>query len=140
MKLVKATAVNKADLHSFITQHEHIAIPRNFNEKTSYVIEENGLIISWFQIEFIDEKNVWLKKLFIVQHEALKLPDVLHTIIQFAHENDISTLYVHSKQLVTDLLLSSFSFTLQSYEQLQPFQLAKRGSWWLYSLSHNRHP
>lgn len=139
MKLLKATAVNKNDLQSFITQHAHLAIPQNFNEKTSYVIEENGSIISWFQLEFVAEKDVWLKKMFIVQNEALKLPDALQTIIQFANESNLATIFVHSKQLVTDLLLSSFSFTLLRYEQLQPFQLARQGSWWVYSLSHNGH-
>lgn len=139
MKLIKATAVNKNDLQSFIAQHEHLAIPQNFNEKTSYVIEENGSIISWFQLEFVAEKDVWLKKMFIVQNEALKLPDVLQTIIQFASESNLATISVHSKQLVTNLLLSSFSFTLLRYEQLQPFQLERQGSWWLYSLSHNGH-
>jgi len=139
MKLLKATTVNKADLQSFIAQHEHMSIPRNFNEKTSYVIEENGTIISWFQLELMDEKHVWLKKLFIVQNEALKLPDVLQTIIQFASENNIATISVHSKQIVTDLLLSSCEFALLPREQLQPFQLAKQGSWWLYSFAHHTH-
>jgi len=134
MKLFKATAISKDDLNSFIAQHEELAIPRNFNEKTSYVIEENGSLISWFQLEFVAKNDVWLKKLFIIQNEALKLPTVLHAIINFANENNVLTLYVHSKQPVTDLLLSSFSFTLQTYEQLQPFQLMKEGRWWLYSL------
>jgi|SRR5699024_10065962 len=138
MELKKATAVNKDDLYSFISQHEHLAITRDFNEKTSYVIEDEGSIISWFQLEQLDSRDVWLKKLFIVQNEALKLPNVLHSIIQFANENDISTIYVQSKQLVTDLLLSSFSFRLQPSDCELPLQLPQQGSWWSYSFS-NQH-
>lgn len=135
MKLKKATAVNQADLHSFMAHHEHFETPHNFNEKTSYVIENQGAIISWFQLELLDDDTAWLKKLFIVQNEALKLPIVLQTIIQYVSEYELNALYVHSQQLVTDLLLSSFSFNLQSVEQLRPFQREQGGKWWYYHLA-----
>lgn len=138
MELKKATAVNQSDLYSFITRHELLANSRQFNDKTSYVIEDHGRIITWFQIDYINQVDMWLKKLFIVQTEALKLPTVLHTIIRFAYENDIARMYVHSKQPVTDLLLNSFSFTLQSDQHLQSFQAAEEGNWWYYSLAREQ--
>jgi len=130
MQLKKATAVKEVDLQSFIASNEDWLILHDINEPTSYVIEEAGTIISWFQIEPLTEDEVWLKKLFIVKNEALKLPAVLQTIIRFVAEKEAATIYVHSKQIVTDLLLSSFSFSLQSPEHLQAFQDMGEGNWW----------
>lgn len=138
MELKKATAVNQDKLHSFFAHHEPLQTVHDINEHTSYVIEQDGSIISWFQIDYLNHDDLWLKKLFIVQSEALKLPDVLQTIVKFANRNKVTTIYVHSKQPVTDLLLSSFSFTLQPSQRLQPFQLAKRGNWWSYTFSDER--
>lgn len=134
MKLIKASAVKESDLNTFIGQQQILYKTDSISEKTSYVIEDESTIISLFQMELVEGQNGWLKKLFITKNDALKLPAVLHTIIQFAKEQNIRTIYVHSKQPVTDLLLSSSSFTLQPLETLRPFQNEKQGNWWFYSI------
>lgn len=138
MELKEARSVNQNDLYHFITRHQLLANSRPYNDKMSYVIEDDGRIISWFQIDHINEADIWLKKLFIAQAEALKLPEVLQAILQFAYEHKVRTMYVHSKQPVTDLLLNSFSFTLQSAEHLQAFQEREEGNWWHYSLQEEK--
>lgn len=134
MKLKKATAIPESELNTFIGQHDWFHQVEIINKNSSYVIQDGETIISWFQLESIDEENVWLKKLFISQNEALKLPSVLHTIIEYAKSENAHTIFVHSKQPVTDLLLSSFSFSLQSPDTRFPFQEEREGNWWFYKL------
>lgn len=136
MKLKKATAVKKEALDAFIERHERFSLSDTFDGEMNYVIEDDGVIIGWFQIEFINNNDLWLKKLFIVQKEALKLPLVLRTIIKFAEKNNIVTLYVQSKQFVTDLLLSSFSFNLQEEKIEHQLSITKREKWWYYTFVH----
>src|SRR5690625_3988534 len=133
MKLKKATAVKESDLLTFIGEDKLRYQLHKLNDPMSYVIEEENNIISFFQMELVEYNDYWLKKLFITQRHALKLPTVLQTIIQFAEAQKIHTIFVHSKQPVTDLLLSSFSFVLQSDESLLPFQLEEEGKWWKYT-------
>src|SRR5699024_5480433 len=125
MELKKVTAVDKTNLDAFMTANHDLLIPHDIDEQTSFVIEVEGAIISWFQMKQVANNTVWLNKLFIVKPDALKLPAVLQTIVRFVYEQNIAVIYVHSKQLVTDLLLSSFSFTLQENHQLQSFQESK---------------
>ncbi|NLI67118.1 MAG: hypothetical protein GX374_00540 [Bacilli bacterium] len=132
MELKKATAVSESKLHSFIGKSGWFHNVKALDEPSSYVIKDGEMIISWFQLESIDGENYWLKKLFISQNEAMKLPSVMHTIIQYAEQQNAKTIYVHSKQPVTDLLLASFSFALQDEHSLQPFQKERTGNWWFY--------
>lgn len=132
MKLLKATDVSESELNSFIGQHDWFQKIEVLNENTSYVIRDGQTIISWFQLESIDYDRYWLKKLFISQNEALKLPSVLLTIIEYTKQKNARTIYVNSKQPVTDLLLSSFAFTLQSPDALFPFQEEREGNWWYF--------
>ncbi|HLS23159.1 MAG TPA: hypothetical protein VK037_04510 [Pseudogracilibacillus sp.] len=138
MKIKRATDVKRSDFEVFLKRNDTEIDEAQFQQPTSYVIEEHGTIISWFQIESLHHRRLWLKKMLIVQEEAMKLPNVLQSILQFANERQVQKLYVNSKQLVTDLLFSSFSFTLQTREELEPFQLTKEGNWWYYSFVEER--
>lgn len=134
MKLLKATDVSESELNLFIGKHDWFDQVEALNKKSSYVIRDGQTIISWFQLESIDFENYWLKKLFISQNEALKLPNVLLSIIEYAKQENARTLYVHSKQPVTDLLLSSFQFTLQLPDERYSFQDEREGNWWYFNL------
>lgn len=133
MEIKRAIDVNKSSFYAFISQYDACTDEVQFTRGMSYVVEEEGRVLSWFQLEPLQPHCFWLKKMFILQEEALKLPEMLHVILQFSKEKGADKLYANSKQLVTDLLFRSFSFTLQASEELEAFQLSEEGNWWCYS-------
>lgn len=132
MKLKKATAVSEELLQSFLQDHGDLST-LSLKSSTSYVLKEADEIISLFQIEFMNDKEVWLKTLLITEAHALRLPQVFQAIMSFVYDHTAATIYVHSTKPVTDLLLRSSAFTLQGRSDYLPFQKNHRGNWWYYS-------
>lgn len=106
---------------------------------SGYFVEESQKIIGCFELMPMDEKGAfWLKQLYIVREEAMKLPILLEHILYFAKEKNATILYAHSEQPVTDLLLESLRFSYRGPKLVEfaPLTEYKKGAWWAYQYAN----
>ncbi len=133
MKFIQASHIAKQRLEEFIQHNQHIDIHTLL--ETGYVVEHQDKIIGCFSLDGIGDDAYWLKQLYVIRHEAVKLPVIVETILTIAKEKQAKVIYAHSEQPVTDLLLESLSFSLQpKTENMNQHQLHKKGHWWTYSV------
>lgn len=134
MKLIEASRVSKEELEQFLQNNNQIDI--NTLLKSGYVVKCEGKIIGCFELKLVDDGAFWLKQLYIIRNEAVKLPVLLEFILVFAKQKRAKVVFAHSEQPVTDLLLESLSFSLHEDEN---FELQKnknrKGHWWAYEVS-----
>jgi N-acetylglutamate synthase-like GNAT family acetyltransferase len=133
MKCIHASEVNQALLQQFLDANQ--AIKQASLLEHGYVVEWQDKIIGCFELEKVEHRVYWLKQLYIIQSEAGKLPVLLEYILLFAKQQYAKLIYAHSEQPVTDLLLHSLQFSLQT-EQLDLLRnKMKKGNWWSYKVS-----
>ncbi len=135
MNIIEASEVTKERLEQFLENNNQIDISSLLN--TGYVVEYDDKIIGCFELAPIENGAYWLKQLYIIRNEAVKLPVLLEFILVFAKQKKAKVVYAHSEQPVTDLLLESLSFSLQTSQSLQLQQAVKRkGHWWSYKYAN----
>lgn len=120
-------------LENFIEKNENIE-GRLLSDK-GYVVEINGEIEASFVLEEVEFGGLWLKKLFITQSHAAKLPVLLETILQIAKKKEAEAVYVHSHQPVVDILLEALKFEREHKEEIKLLKPDLPGSWWRYHVS-----
>lgn len=133
MRLIQASKLSEAEFNQFVENNEHIK-KQPLREK-GYVLEINGVICGCFQLEKVASDSYWLKQLYITKAKARKLPLLLEVILHFAKKQRAKRVYAHSQQPVTDLLLDSFSFSLQREQSINIDHSHQNGHWWLYHVS-----
>lgn len=133
MQVKKAISVKEDMLKQFILEANGLQISANLYR--GYVIVDSEKIICWFELEQLSDMQCWLKQLFILREEALKLPYVFEYILQFIKMNNLKSIYVHSNQLVTDLLLESLSFSVERNDHFNIKFEKDSGTWWTYHVS-----
>lgn len=138
MQLIQASQLTEEAFRRFVESNEQIK--RDALWKSGYVFEVNGEICGCFQLDQIDTDAYWLKQLYVTKASAKKLPLLFEVILLFAKKQRAKRIYAHSKQPVTDLLLDSFSFSLQqdhhTIELKQKLNKDEfKGHWWLYHVS-----
>src|SRR5699024_3396704 len=133
MRLIQASQLTDAEFEQFIENNEHIQ-KQSLREK-GYVVEVDGKICGCFQLEKIEGHSYWLKQLYVTKEEAKKLPLLLEVILVLAKQKQAKRVYAHSQQPVTDLLLDSFSFSLQRDQHINIEHNHTKGHWWLYHVS-----
>lgn len=133
MKLIQASQLTEAEFNQFVENNEHIK-RRALREK-GYVFEMNGEICGCFQLEEVENGSYWLKQLYITKAKARQLPLLLEVILLYAKKQQAKRIYAHSQQPVTDLLLDSFSFSLQKDHNINIEHNHTNGHWWLYQVS-----
>lgn len=134
MKLIEASRVNKERLKQFLENNNQIDIKTLL--KSGYVVEYEGKIIGCFELESMEDGAYWLKQLYIIRNEAVKLPVLLEFILIFAKQKQAKVIFAHSEQPVTDLLLESLSFSLHLDDNFQLQKVTNRkGHWWSYQVS-----
>jgi|SRR5690625_297102 len=136
MKLIEASNVPREQLEEFVLNNNQIDISSLLD--SGYVVEYKDKIIGCFQLTPIEENGAfWLKQLYIIQTEAIKLPVLLEFILLFAKQKEAKVVYAHSEQPVTDLLLESLSFSLQTNHSLRSQKTASnKGHWWSYKYAN----
>lgn len=133
MKCIQASQVEPIILEQFLECNKEI-------QKTSliergYVVEWKGKIIGCFELDVLEKGVYWLRQLYIIQNEAAKLPMLLEYILIYAKKKNASCIYAHSEQPVTDLLLQSLQFSLQTEQiDLLRKQSSRKGNWWTYKV------
>ena len=133
MKFILASDVTPERLEQFLEHNKQIELETLL--KAGYVVERNDKIIGCFALEPIQDDAYWLKQLYVIRQEAVKLPIIVETVLAIAKQQQAKVIYAHSEQPVTDLLLESLCFSLQpSQEELVPAKNEK-GHWWTYSIS-----
>ena len=133
MKLIEASRVSKEELELFLQNNNQIDIKTLL--KSGYVVISDEKIIGCFELESVDEGAFWLKQLYIIRNEAVKLPVLLEFILVFAKQKRAKVVFAHSEQPVTDLLLESLSFSLHEGDDLQLQKTTNRkGHWWSYQV------
>lgn len=132
MKCIPASDVQMDELEDFLECNNQIK--KDSLIKNGYIVESGNKIIGCFELEMMDMGHYWLRQLYIVKSEAVKLPVLLEYILLFAKEKQAKMIYAHSEQPVTDLLLSSLCFSLQQ-ENTVIAQLKEKGHWWSYKVS-----
>lgn len=133
MELKKAAAINRARLETFLKESECSLLKPNIH--SGYIIEQENKIISWFEFELLQDKQCWIKKMFIVRDEAMQLPAVFESIVQFIKSQQAKSIYVYSNQLVTDLLLESLRFSVETEEIIDVVPPKDEGTWWTFQVS-----
>lgn len=133
MEFIHASQVNADELTSFLTNNQQIDTMSLLQH--GYVVKLGKTIIGCFQLHSIEQDVYWLKQLYIIQDEIIKLPVLLELIILFAKQHKAKLIYAHSEQPVTDLLLQSLSFSLQTNKSELLHQLHEKGQWWSYQVS-----
>ncbi|MEI3604236.1 hypothetical protein SPD48_00910 [Pseudogracilibacillus sp. SE30717A] len=135
MNIIEASHVPKERLERFLENNDQVEISSLLD--TGYVVECDEKIIGCFELAPIENGAFWLKQLYIIQNEAVKLPVLLEFVLIFAKQKEAKVVYAHSEQPVTDLLLESLSFSLQTNQSLQLQQAVKRkGHWWSYKYAN----
>lgn len=132
MKCIPASDVQLNELEDFLKCNQQIkqeSLIRN-----GYIVVSNDKIIGCFELEMMDLGHYWLRQLYIIKSEAVKLPGLLEYILLFAKEKQAKMIYAHSEQPVTDLLLSSLCFSLQNENKVIA-KLKDKGHWWSYKVS-----
>src|SRR5690625_1591369 len=132
MELIHASQINENDLSSFLTNNHQI--DRSSLLRHGYVVQHRNMIIGCFQLDSIEQGVYWLKQLYIIQDEVNKLPVLLELIIVFAKQQEAKLIYAHSEQPVTDLLLQSLSFSLQTSKNASLNQIHEKVQWWSYQV------
>lgn len=134
MKCIPATQLDQTTLDEFLSCNGQIK--RESLVEKGYVVEWQDRIIGCFELELVDHDVYWLKQLYIIQSEAAKLPVLLEYILVFAKQKKAKSIYAHSEQPVTDLLLQSLRFSLET-EQLDRLKekVIRKGHWWTYQVS-----
>lgn len=133
MRLIRASKLNETEFNQFVEHNDHIR-SKSLREK-GYMFEVNGEICGCFQLEKIENGAFWLKQLYITKAKAGKLPLLLEVVLRYAKQLHAKRIYAHSQQPVTDLLLDSFSFSLQNEQNINIKHNHKNGHWWLYNVS-----
>lgn len=138
MQLIPASKLTEAEFSRFVDSNEQIK--KQSLWENGYVFEVNGEICGCFQLDKIDTDAYWLKQLYVTKANAKKLPLLLEVILLFAKQQQAKRIYAHSQQPVTDLLLDSFSFSLQQNQTVNLQQHDEpndhlKGHWWLYRVS-----
>lgn len=134
MKCILASELEQSRLDQFLNYNKQIK--RASLIEKGYVVEWKGKIIGCFELDLMEYDVYWLKQLYIIQKEAAKLPILLEYILLFAKQKKAKVIYAHSEQPVTDLLLQSLCFSLQT-EQLETLKskVLRKGHWWSYKVS-----
>ena len=131
MEIVAAKKMSYEALQQFIDQH---GFDVHALYKKGYVVLENEKIISCFQLEQVENKAYWLKQLYMMEDEVMKLPRILAYILHFAEQLEMEIIYAHSHQPVTDLLFQAFHFSLNQSPSEDLLQTKKQGNWWTYKI------
>lgn len=132
MKFIQASKVTEQRLEEFIQHNKHIDLKALL--ATGYVVEHHDKIIGCFSLDEIGDDAYWLKQLYVIRQEAGKLPVIVEAILTIARNMEAKVIYAHSEQPVTDLLLESLSFSLQSKEESIAAHSSNKGHWWSYSV------
>lgn len=132
MEIIQAADVEKERLERFL--HYNIHIELAILLKDGYIVSSNEEIIGCFSLESLGNDAYWLRQLYVVQHEAIKLPRIVETVLTIAKEKQAKVIYAHSEQPVTDLLLQSLSFSLQQEQKETVPRKCDKGHWWTYSI------
>lgn len=135
MRLIQASELSEAEFNQFVENNDQIK--RDSLWEKGYVFEVNGEICGCFQLDQFEPDSYWLKQLYVTKANAKKLPLLLEVILLYAKQQQAKRIYAHSQQPVTDLLLDSFSFSLQQDEMVNIKHDEKKlkGHWWLYYVS-----
>lgn len=132
MNFIHASDVAQERLEQFLQHNQQIELATLL--QAGYIVEHHGEIIGCFSLEEIEHDAYWLKQLYVVRHEAVKLPVIVEAILVYAREREAKVIYAHSEQPVTDLLLESLCFSLQSNQEPITLPMHKKGHWWTYSV------
>lgn len=133
MKLIRAQQAPQSQVNQFLKQNKSIHHESLLAD--GYVIEVNESLIGCFVLEPLSKAVYWLKQLYIVQAEALRIPVLMEAILEIAKEAQAHKVFVNSEQKKLDLILKA----LQFYPQLDCEELAEQsnyaGKWWSYQVS-----
>lgn len=133
MEIIQAVDAEQDRLEKFLHHNVHIKL-ENFL-KEGYVVCSEEAIIGCFSLVPLGNEAYWLKQLYVIQYEAIKLPRIVETILIIARKMQAKIIYAHSEQPVTDLLLQSLSFSLQQEEKESVPIKYDKGHWWTYKVS-----
>lgn len=133
MILIKADKVVSARIEHFLKVNE--IVNRDHLLESGYVVSLNDEIIGCFILETIEADIYWLKQLYIIESEAMKLPILLETILNLAKKQEAKRIFVHSHQLVVDLLLKALQFYPQKGDRIVDQLPKSTGNWWSYNVS-----
>ena len=134
MEIMQAIDVDKNHLEKFLHHNMQIELEKFLKE--GFVVHNDEEIIGCFSLVALGNDAYWLKQLYVIQHEAMKLPRIVETILIIAKEEmQAKIIYAHSEQPVTDLLLQSLSFSLQQEEKESVPIKCDKGHWWTYKVS-----
>ncbi|HEY4600790.1 MAG TPA: hypothetical protein VIG73_05875 [Cerasibacillus sp.] len=131
MKLAKAHTVQGPLLESFIKTAT--SLDKGHLIKEGYVIQTNDCIKGCFILTQVSDEDYWLKQLFIHPEMTRNLPILLETIIMMTRELNGRKLYIHSHQVLLDIILDALYFekTRDIPSALENIQ-KQSGKWWHY--------
>ncbi|MFC2948920.1 hypothetical protein [Virgibacillus sediminis] len=133
MNLIPAYRAPEEKLNKYLSNNE--SIQKESLLLKGYVVEIDGVIEGSFQLEEMEDGVYWLKKLYITQAEAARLPFLLDAILTLARKKNAKKLFVHSHQPFLDLLLEALQFHPQNEHAVVDRYRASEGNWWSYSVS-----
>lgn len=134
MKLAKAHTVQGPLLESFIKTAT--SLDKSHLIKEGYVIQSNDCIKGCFILTQVSDEDYWLKQLFIHPEMTRNLPVLLETIMLMTRELHGRKLYIHSHQVLLNIILEALYFREtdsipQSLENIQK----QSGTWWYCTIS-----
>lgn len=132
MKFIHASDVAREKIERFLQHNDQINLTSLL--QTGYVVMCEEEIIGCFSLEPIEHDAYWLNQLYVIRNEAVKLPVIVEAILAYAKECEAKVIYAHSEQPVTDLLLQSLRFSLETQADTVTLPKHKKGHWWTYSI------
>lgn len=131
MKLTKAKNVSLQKVSTFL-KHNHQVDLTNLL-KSGYIVEMNEKIIACFNLEPVNQRIFWLRQLYIIQTEAIKLPALVESILALAKALKAERIFVKSHKLMVDLILESLLFKMQEDGPVPQLE-EDHGKWWVYEI------
>lgn len=133
MELILAKNVSHARLDPFLENNPDV--DKSLLIEKGYVVQIDEQIEGCFVVDIMDNGVHWLKKLHVTKQAAQGLPVIIEAILTIAKENQASCVYVHSQQLLVDILLESLQFHPQKDTATVNIPVHDSGNWWAYHVS-----
>lgn len=132
MRLIRANQAPPKLVESFLKNNQEIK--KSSLLDSGYVVEINNRIMGCFHLEQIDEGLYWLRRLYIIRTDAIKLPVLVEAVLALALQKNATKVFVKSHKLMLDIILKSLQFQSQTEAPVKHLCNKNNGKWWSYNI------
>lgn len=134
MQLLRTQSASKDQVEDFLLKN--IEIDREDLISKGYIVRMDNRIIGCFILDQLKDRLYWLRQLYIMKEETMKLPLVIEAILVLAKDKEATQVFVNSHQVMLDIILNALTFYPAPYPLSDQKDIESKGKWWAYDLNH----